>query len=318
MKRRVPLEPAATKEANNTLKCPRIYQLPPCEGRKLLDTAQDSPIETFPVTYEKVKVDTGKWGNVIVYAVTPCNDFNTHHIIYYIHGGGWVFGDFHTHYKLICELAYRTNSVIIFPEYSLSPKAKYPTALEQCYFVLTCIPEIVNVLSLKVCDNTLTVAGDSAGGNMATVLTLLSKYRKGPHIHKQLLFYPVTNACFETKSYKEFANDYYLYRSGMIWYWNQYTACIRDRQEITASPLRASLVQLSNLPAAMIINGEADVLRDEGEAYATKLLLAGVDVTAIQVQATIHDFVMLNSLDQSNATRIAMDAATCWINRKNY
>ena len=152
---------------------------------------------------------------------------------------------------------------------------------------------------------------------MATVMTIMAKYRKGPAIHKQLLYYPVANACFDTCTYREFAEGYYLYRAGMEWFWNQYTMCQKDRNQITASPLRVVRDQLKGLPPAMILNGEADVLRDEGEAYARRLREAGVDVTAIRFQAIIHDFVMLNSLDQTRACRAAMDVSTEWINRKN-
>jgi len=165
--------------------------------------------------------------------------------------------------------------------------------------------------------NTLTVAGDSVGGNMATVMTILSKYRNGPKIYKQLMYYPVTNAYFDTPSYIQFATDYYLYREGMMWFWDQYTTSEKDRHEITASPLRAATEQLRGLPDAMVITGEADVLRDEGEMYATKLRESGVDVTAARMEAIIHDFVMLNSLDQTNACRAAMDMSVEWVNRKN-
>ena len=165
--------------------------------------------------------------------------------------------------------------------------------------------------------DTLTVAGDSVGGNMATVMTIMAKQRYGPKIQKQLLYYPVTNACFDTSTYQRFGCGYYLYRAGMMWFWDQYTSSEAERRQITASPLRASLRELAGLPPAMIINGEADVLRDEGLAYARRLMRAGVDVTAIRVQATIHDFVMLNALDQTNACRTAMDASVAWINRKN-
>ena len=148
-------------------------------------------------------------------------------------------------------------------------------------------------------------------------ISLMAKYRSGPSIHKQLLYYPVTNACFNTCSYKEFAECYYLYRAGMIWFWDQYTSCAKDRGQITASPLRATAEQLCGLPQAMILNGEADVLRDEGEMYARNLLEAGVPVTAMRFKAIIHDFVMLNALDQTQACRAAMDVSTAWINRKN-
>jgi len=207
--------------------------------------------------------------------------------------------------------------VVVFPEYSLSPEAEYPTALEQCYAVLSSLSNIAAQMNWNINLETLTVAGDSVGGNMATVMTILAKYRKGPRIHKQLMYYPVTNAYFDTESYIQFAVNYYLYREGMMWFWDQYTTSVKDRNQITASPLRASLEQLRGLPDAMILNGEADVLRDEGEEYARRLREAGVNVTTIRFNGIIHDFVMLNALDETNAVRAAMDVSTDWINRKN-
>lgn len=165
--------------------------------------------------------------------------------------------------------------------------------------------------------NTLSVAGDSVGGNLAIEMTLMAKFRNGLNISKQLLYYPVTNDDFNTESYMQFATGYYLYRDGMKWFWNQYEPDINRRNTIFATPLKATLEQLKNLPDAMILNGEADVLRDEGEAYANKLREACNDVTALQFQGMIHDFVMLNSLDQTNACRAAMDVSTSWLNRKN-
>lgn len=317
MNRRICLEPEALQVAIDSSKCPLIFQLPPKEGRKVFNDAQKSYISTYPVRTNRMKFDTGTWGSISLYFVAPCNHHSMHHVIYYIHGGGWVFGNFNTHYKLIAELAARTNSIVVFPEYSLSPEAKYPTALEQCYAALICLPRLFKQMKYNVTLDDIIVAGDSVGGNMATVLTMLSKFRNGPYIHGQVLYYPVTNACFTTPSYREFACNYYLYRAGMIWFWNQYTMCIQDRDEITASPLRATLEQLEGLPAAIILNGEADVLRDEGEAYARRLRCAGVEVTAIRYQAIIHDFVMLNALDQTYACRAAMDSSTEWIRRRH-
>ena len=238
-------------------------------------------------------------------------------VIFYIHGAGWVFGSFHTHEKLVRELAARTDSVVVFPEYSRSPEARYPVAIEQCYNVLCRLSSILEKLDIRMNPCTLTVAGDSVGGNMTIAMTIMAKERKGPYIQKQLLYYPVTNACFCTDSYRQFAEGYYLYREGMKWFWDQYTMSPCDRNEITASPLRADIDQLKGLPDAMILNGEADVLRDEGESYARKLREAGVDVTAVRIQGMIHDFVMLNSLDQTKACRAAMDTSVAWINRKN-
>ena len=317
MKRCVPLEPQAEAVCQASSKPPLIFELPVAQGRMVLEEAQDSPVYKYPARAKRVVVNTGRWGAIPVYLVEPETVCTPANVILYIHGAGWVFGSYHTHEKLVRELAARTGSLLIFPEYSRSPEVRYPTAIEQCYSVMCMVPELVRNMGYTANPDTFTVAGDSVGGNMATALTLMSKFRRGPAIQKQLLYYPVTNACFNTGSYCEFAQGYYLYRAGMEWFWNQYTMSQKDRNQITASPLRANLEQLMGLPDTMILNGEADVLRDEGEAYAIKLRQAGVDVTAVRFQAIIHDFVMLNSLDQTKACRAAMDVSTEWINRKN-
>lgn len=272
------LEPAAAEVCKSSSKPPLIFQLPPKQGRRVLEEVQSSPVVMYPADVRHITMDTGKWGKIRVYVVIPKQVDCAGNVIFYIHGAGWVFGSYHTHEKLVRELAVRTGSVLVFPEYTRSPEAKYPVAI---------------------------------------AMTFMAKYRHGPFIQKQLLYYPVTNACFNTASYCRYAAGYYLYRAGMMWFWNQYTTSEKDRNQITASPLRAETEQLKGLPAAMILNGEADVLRDEGEAYANKLRAAGVDVTAMRFQGIIHDFVMLNALDQTKACRAAMDASVSWINRKN-
>lgn len=317
MKRMVPLEAEAEAVCNAAAVPPLIFQLPPEQGRKALDDMQSTPVFKYPASISSYNVNAGPWGNLNVYLIDPQTETTARNVIFYIHGAGWVFGNIHTHEKLVRELAARTGALVVFPEYSLSPEVRYPTAIEQCYYVLCCLPTLLGEKYLNIDWNTLTVAGDSVGGNMAIAMTLMAKYRRGPKIQKQLLYYPVTNACFNTNSYMLFASDYYLYRAGMKWFWDQYAPLESSRSQITASPLRFSGDCLRGLPEAMIINGQADVLRDEGEAYAEKLRSAGVDVTALRVQGTIHDFVMLNALDQTEACRSAMDASTEWINRKN-
>lgn len=317
MRRCVPLEAAAEAVCDQSAVPPLIFQLPPDRGREVLDRLQDAPVSMCPARISTRTVNTGGWGDIPVYFVAPEGPGPVRSVIFYIHGAGWVFGNFHTHEKLVRELAARTRCLVVFPEYSRSPEARYPTAIEQCYAVLCALPRLIERRYPRIDWNTLTVAGDSVGGNMAIAMTLMARERGGPSIHKQLLYYPVTNACFDTPSYRQFAVDYYLYRAGMIWFWDQYAPSDRDRNQITASPLRADISRLRDLPQAMIINGQADVLRDEGEAYGEKLRRAGVDVTALRVQGTIHDFVMLNALDQTEACRVAMDASTAWINRKN-
>ena len=317
MKRRISLEPEAIAVANESAVPPLIFQLPPIQGRQILEKAQSTPIHMYSVNIQRTIVDTGKWGRVPVYVVSSLGVSIPSNVIFYIHGAGWVFGSFHTHEKLVRELAARTGCVLIFPEYSRSPEAHYPVAIEQCYNILCRVPELLAEFGFQVNPDTLTVAGDSVGGNMAIAMTLMAKARKGPYIQKQLMYYPVTNACFCTDSYCQFGEGYYLYRDGMKWFWDQYTMSECDRNQITASPLRADTQQLRGLPEAMILNGEADVLREEGEAYARKLRDAGVAVTAMRFQWMIHDFVMLNALDQTEACRAAMDASVSWINRIN-
>lgn len=307
------LEPAAEEVCRQSSILSLIFQLPPKQGRERFEKVQDTPVYKYPADISSSEIDCGKWGTIPVYFVAPkCTRIQN--LILYIHGGGWVFGSFHTHEKLVRELAARTNSVVVFPEYTRAPEAKYPVAIEQCYYVLSHLREIIEKRCPDMCPDSLIVAGDSAGGNMAVSMVVMSNMRGGPHIQKLLLFYPVTNACFDTPSYRKFAVNYYLYREEMIWFWQQYAPCPKMRGQITASPLKASLKCLSRFPPTMIINGQADVLRSEGESFGERLRCAGVDVTALRIQGTIHDFVMLNSLDQTSACRVAVAASTEWIN----
>ncbi|AZP93572.1 alpha/beta hydrolase [Enterococcus mundtii] len=308
---RISLEKEAIEFSDANAPHPRIYELPPEEGRDLLEEVQSSSVEKLPVDIEDLKMDTNDWGQINVRFIRPEGNVEKLPVIFYIHGAGWVFGSAKTHDKLIRELAVRTNSIVIFPEYSRSPEAKYPTAIEQNYAILQKLAELSESKGLDL--ENLTVAGDSVGGNMATVMTILTKQRQGLPIKKQLLYYPVTNANFDTDSYNQFAENYFLTKEGMQWFWDQYTTDEKKRAEITASPLRASKEELTGLPPAMILTGEADVLRDEGEAYARELREAGVEVTQVRFQGIIHDFVMVNTMDQTNATRAAMSLSTEWL-----
>ncbi len=209
------------------------------------------------------------------------------------------------------ELAVGAGAAVVFPVYRLCPEVRYPTALEECYMAAQWVARRGQEYGLDA--QRLAVAGDSVGGNMATVITRLARERGGPDIRLQLLFYPVTDAAFVTASYHQFAEGYHLRRDAMMWFWDQYTRNPSERNEITASPLRAGIAQLQRLPPALIVTAEADVLRDEGEAYANKLREAGVRVTAVRFQGTIHDFVMLNALAHTAAARGAIALATAWL-----
>lgn len=315
MVKRISLEQAALEFSEANAPHPRIYELPVDEGRDLLNEVQDSPVEKAEVEIEDIDVDTGEWGKINVRFVRPLDQNKKLPVIFYIHGAGWVFGNAHTHDKLIREIAVSTNSVVVFPEYSLSPEAKYPTAIEQNYAVLQSLKNLEEEKQLDL--SRLTVAGDSVGGNMATVMTIMTKQRGGQSIKQQLLYYPVTDANFDTESYNEFGENYFLTKEGMKWFWDQYTTSDKERAEITASPLQATKEDLTSLPPALIITGEADVLRDEGENYARKLREAGVEVTQVRFQAIIHDFVMVNTMNETNATRGAMLLSTNWLKSQN-
>ncbi|MDT0467321.1 alpha/beta hydrolase [Streptomyces gibsoniae] len=301
------LEPEARALAEATGNPPYLFDLPPAEGRKAVDEVQSGEIAELAVDEEWITVEGGPTGSVPARIVKPAGADGTLPVIVYIHGAGWVFGNAHTHDRLVRELAVGANAAVVFPEYSLSPEARYPVAIEQNWTVARWI---VTDGAAKGLDGTrLAVAGDSVGGNMTAALTLMAKERGGVPLVQQVLFYPVTDARFDTGSYHQFATGYFLRRDGMQWFWDQYTTDPAERAQITASPLRATTEQLAGLPPTLVITGEADMLRDEGEAYADKLRRAGVPVTAVRFQGIIHDFVMLNALRSTQAAQGAITLA---------
>ncbi|MDX3135390.1 alpha/beta hydrolase [Streptomyces europaeiscabiei] len=302
------LEPAAAAFAEATANPPFLFELPPAEGRKAVDEVQSGEIEKPEIDEEWVTVSGGPTGSVRARIVRPAGAEGVLPVVLYIHGAGWVFGNAHTHDRLVRELAVGANAAVVFPEYDLSPEARYPVAIEQNYAVAKWIVEQGATKDLD--GARLAVAGDSVGGNMTAALTLMAKQRGDVPLVQQVLFYPVTDASFDTGSYRQFATGYFLRRDGMQWFWDQYTTDEAERAQITASPLRASVGQLTDLPPALVITGEADVLRDEGEAYANKLREAGVPVTAVRFQGVIHDFVMLNALRGTHAAEAAITLAT--------
>jgi acetyl esterase len=288
---------------------PPIYTLSPKEARDILSNLQAStPVAKLPADIENRTIPGGPNGDISINIVRPQGSSNrTLPAVIYIHGGGWVLGGFDTHERLIRELANKANAAIVFVNYTRAPEAKYPAQIEQAYAVTKWVAE--NGKSINVDPSRLAVVGDSVGGNMAAAVTLLAKERGGPKIAFQELFYPVTDANFGTSSYNAYQEGYWLARKGMEWFWDNYAPDIATRKEPTASPLQASIDQLKGLPPALIIVDENDVLRDEGEAYAHKLMQAGVPVTATRHLGTIHDFMMLNAISDTPPVRGAIDQA---------
>lgn len=311
MNTNVQLEPEAQAFADAAANPPFLYNLGPEKGRAVFDEVQSSAVEKPDVDLEDLIVEGGPSGQVSVRILRPKNAPAVLPVIVFIHGAGWVFGNSHTHDRLIRELADSVQAAVVFPNYSLSPEAKYLMAIEECYTVLQWVAEQGAANGFDT--ERIAIAGDSVGGNLTSAVTLVAKERGGPVLKQQLLFYPVTDASFDTESYLEFAEGYHLRREAMMWFWDQYTSQASERGEITASPLRASVEQLKGLPPTLLITAEADVLRDEGEAYANKLREAGVPVTAARFQGTIHDFVMLNALATTPTTRAAMTLAVAWL-----
>ncbi|MFE9577648.1 alpha/beta hydrolase [Nocardia sp. NPDC006044] len=312
----VALEPAAQEFVDATSTPPFLYQLAPEEGRKAVDSVQDSPIFKPEIDEEWITVEGGPTGSVRARIVKPKGATETLPVIVYTHGAGWVFGDAHTHDRLVRDLAVGAHAAVVFPEYDRSPDVRYPVANEQSYRVAQWVSTQGAEKNLD--PSRIAVAGDSVGGNMAIALTLMAKERGDVSFVQQVLFYPVTDANFDTGSYERFAEGYFLARDGMKWFWDQYTTSAEDRAQITASPLRATTEQLSGLPPALVITAENDVLRDEGEAFAAKLRTAGVPVIAARYGGIIHDFVMVNSMHDTNAAKAAVAQAVAVLHSALY
>jgi acetyl esterase len=294
-------------EDQNSQEGPQIFELSVKEAREVLLSVQNMDVNKLPADIEDLNIPGGPNGDVSIRIVRPKGMDETLPVVMYFHGGGWVLGDKNTHDRLIREIANGSNAAVVFVNYTPSPEAKYPVPIEEAYAATKYIAENGNKHNLD--PSRLVAAGDSVGGNMATVVAMMAKDRGGPDIKFQLLFYPVTDANFDTASYQEFGTDHWLTTDAMKWYWDNYLPDKKKRKEPTVSPLQATLDQLKDLPPAMVINGEFDVLRDEGEAYAHKLNHAGVRVTAVQYSGTIHDFVMLNPITETPATRAAIKQA---------
>jgi acetyl esterase/lipase len=303
----IALEPAAQEFVEATSTPPFLYQLPPEEGRKTVDEVQDEEIFKPEIDEEWITVDGGPTGSVPTRIVRPKGATGVLPVVLYTHGAGWVFGDAHTHDRLVRDLAIGTGAAVVFPEYARAPEEKYPSQNEQSYVVAQWIFRRGAEHGLD--PERVVVSGDSVGGNMAIALNLMGHERGDVAFRAAALFYPVTNAAFDTESYKTFAEGYFLARDGMKWFWDQYTTDEAERAEITASPLRATEEQLAFFPPTLIITAEADVLRDEGEAFAAKLRRAGVEVTQARYGGIIHDFVMVNSLHDTPQARAAVAQA---------
>ncbi len=300
------LQPEAQAFADAAAQPPSLVARGVDGARALLDEVQAAPIDLLDVDDEWITVPA-EVGDVRVRIVRPRDAAEQLPVVLYIHGGGWVLGNAGTHDRLVREIAVGAHAAVAFVEYTRSPEARHPVAIEQAYATARWIVAHGETKGLDA--SRLAVAGDSVGGNMAAVVALLAKKRGDVAFIHQSLYYPVTDAGMDTDSYRQFAEGFHLSAAAMAWFWDCYLPDPTARKGQTASPLRAPVDELTGLPETLLIVDENDVLRDEGEQYGRHLIQAGVRTTLVRYDATIHDFMMLNPLRASAATTAAVEQA---------
>lgn len=284
-----------------------LETLPPAAARQVLVDAQASVKLDLPPCDIEEKQITQDGISVRLTIVRPSGVTEKRPAFMFFHGGGWILGDFPTHERFVRDMVALSGFPAVFVNYTPSPEAQYPTAINEAYAATKWVAEHGD--EINVDGQTLALVGNSVGGNMTAVVALMAKKKNGPKLKAQILFWPVTNADFETTSYNEFANGYFLSKGMMIWFWDAYIKDESARREIFCSPLQATSADLAGLPPALIQTAGNDVLRDEGEAYARHLDAAGVEVTAVRYSGLIHDYGLLNALSAVPAVRAALQQA---------
>lgn len=285
-----------------------LYTLSYEDARKVLEDAQAISVRKLPADIEDTVFPGGPTGEVSVRIYRPVNSKGLLPVVMYFHGGGWILGSKHTHDRLLRDLVNGSEAAFVFVNYTPSPEAQFPIPVEQCYTAMKYVSE--NGKELGLDPSRLALAGDSVGGYTTAVVSQLAKERKGPSIRYQVLMYPVTDSSMSQPTYEEFADGPWLTKAAMAWFWDAYAPNKADRKKTMASPLSATLDQLKGLPPALVIVDENDILRDEGEQYARKLIQAGVEVTPLRVLATHHDYAMLNALADTPATKVTVQIAS--------
>jgi acetyl esterase/lipase len=308
------LEPVTQAFVDSLAGAPPLYTLSPHAARDVLAGAQKSVKVTLaPASSEDRVLNVGPKGRTNIRVYRPGKFNGKLPVVIYTHGGGWVLGDRETHDRLVRELTIGTNAVFVFVDYDRSPESRYPDAVEESYAVLKYVTEHPDEFGVDA--SRVAIAGDSVGGNMTAVVALFAKERNGPEIKAQLLFYPVTDASMSTASYEQFAEGPWLTKKAMEWFWDQYLPDVSKRADVHVSPINATSEQLKGLPQTLLFVDENDVLRDEGEAYGRKLAAAGVRVTSVRYNGTIHDFMLLNPIAETPAVRGAIDQASDYLRK---
>jgi acetyl esterase len=286
------LDPQSKVYLENFKKLPELQTLEPQTIRELLAKSPRVEVELAPLAKiedRMIPVDHEIEIKIRIYTPEGQGPFP---LFVYYHGGGWVLGDIQSSDVSCSMLANCTGRVVVSVDYRLAPEYKFPIPLQDCYAALKWVHENASLLNANA--SNIVVGGDSAGGNLATVVSIMSRDQAGPAIEAQVLFYPITSLSYDTKSYHEFEKGYGLSRDLMIWTGNHYINNIQDSRNKYVSPLLAD--DLSSLPPAFIITAENDVLRDEGLAYAERLKEAGVLVEVVCELGMVHGYFTLNAI----------------------
>ena len=298
-------------KALNTSGGKPVESLSPEDARLVLVGAQKSVEVDYSGIVETEKTIVQDGVAIKIHIVKPKGAKANLPVFMYFHGGGWVLGDYPTHRRLVRDLVVNSGVAAVFPDYTPSPEAHYPVAVNQGYAATKWVAEHGNEIGVN--GKNLAVVGNSVGGNMAAVVALMAKDKKGPEIKLQVLLWPVTDADFNRPSYKEFEEGRFLTTSLMKWMWDHYTTDVNQRKEKYATPINATLEELKGLPPALVQTAEHDILRDEGEAYARKMAEAGVPVTLTRYQGMIHDYGLLNPIANVPAVQSALIQAAAVI-----
>jgi len=261
-------------------------------ARKVLVDAQASIKVDLSGIEESEKIIEVEGFKIKLNVIRPKGEKSKLPVFIFIHGGGWILGDYPTHKRLVRDLVVESGCASVFVNYTPSPEAHYPQAINEIYAATKWVAEHGD--EINVDGKNLAVAGNSVGGNMSIVTGLMAKEKGGPKIKLQLLLWPVGDDQFDTDSYIKYGEERFLTTPLMKWMFDQYTTDITKRKEIYISPSYASIEQLKGLPPTVIQVAENDILRDGAETLGRKLDEAGVDVTTIRYNGVIHDFGMLN------------------------
>lgn len=286
---------------------PPLESLPPLDAREVLVNAQASVQVDLSGIEESEKTITADGYTIELNIVRPEGVKGKLPVFMFVHGGGWVLGDYPTHKRMVRDLVVLTGFAGVFVNYTRTPDAQYPRAINEIFAATKWVAEHGD--EIEVDGKNLAVVGNSVGGNMTAATALKAKENGGPTIKVHIMMWPVTDANFERDSFKQFGDKRFLTTPLMKWMWDLYTTDPNQRKEIYASPLQASIEQLKGLPPALIQIAESDILRDEGEAYGRKLDEAGVAATTVRYDGMIHDFGLLNGLAQEPAVRSLFEHA---------